>query len=610
MPGNNLFRGFTRSQRLVDSSSTYYSYDARDRLTNQTEIIAVTKYSILYAYDKASNIVMLTYPNDYKLNYSYDFLNRISAVGSFANFTYTLDNKIGTITYGSGVKTAYTYDSRDMPTRILTTSGSAKLLDLNYTYDGAGNVLSIGTEKYSYDSLNRISSGNSSWGTVTYSYDPNGNMLKLSQNGVETAYGYGTNNKLLTAGAATLSYNADGDLIKDVNGSTTFNYNYDYENRLTSVVKNGATLQNNTYNADGQRVKSVAGSSSQVFLYEGSSMLESVSNSTSDSFYANGLLISEISGASTYYYQEDALGSTRLVTTSSASVVFSSNYLPFGSSYAQSGSFSTAFRYTGKYEDYATTGLYYFGARYYDPAISRFITEDTFMGTSFNPMSLNRYVYAEDNPERYTDPTGHMIYVPGIGGMGINGKAVGQQATQILAERAAYERWLGTPEGIAYEQLMEESSSSTGSWSSSKSELANQRAESHSTMELMLQPQYEDTYSQSSFGCVGTTVPPGSVCGTSSEAGAILVTVGFFGLAAGATIVAVIFPPSLPVTGAVAVGSFGAGTGASYYDYEEGPNATPQGALNAGEEAWPDAAQFVVEHLDNLFSFGGIIPQI
>ena len=52
------------------------------------------------------------------------------------------------------------------------------------------------------------------------------------------------------------------------------------------------------------------------------------------------------------------------------------------------------------------TGLYYCGARYYDPEIGRFITRDPFRGMISNPQSLNGYSYCQNNPVRYVDPMG------------------------------------------------------------------------------------------------------------------------------------------------------------------------------------------------------------
>ena len=51
-----------------------------------------------------------------------------------------------------------------------------------------------------------------------------------------------------------------------------------------------------------------------------------------------------------------------------------------------------------------TSGL--LNARYYDPNIGRFISPDPAMVNPANPITFNRYAYANDNPYRYTDPTG------------------------------------------------------------------------------------------------------------------------------------------------------------------------------------------------------------
>lgn len=55
------------------------------------------------------------------------------------------------------------------------------------------------------------------------------------------------------------------------------------------------------------------------------------------------------------------------------------------------------------------TQLYYLMVRYYNPEIKRFITKDTFHDFESDPKSLNLYAYAENNPIRYIDPTGHSI---------------------------------------------------------------------------------------------------------------------------------------------------------------------------------------------------------
>ncbi len=74
-----------------------------------------------------------------------------------------------------------------------------------------------------------------------------------------------------------------------------------------------------------------------------------------------------------------------------------------------SGPVVTDHRFTG--QKYDGTGLYYYNARYYDPALGAFISPDTIVprpgGSRTNLLAFNRYMYTLGNPLRYTDPSGH-----------------------------------------------------------------------------------------------------------------------------------------------------------------------------------------------------------
>jgi len=54
-----------------------------------------------------------------------------------------------------------------------------------------------------------------------------------------------------------------------------------------------------------------------------------------------------------------------------------------------------------------SAGLMYYGARYYDPTLGRFVSADTLVPNAGNPQSLNRYAYVLNNPVKYADPSGH-----------------------------------------------------------------------------------------------------------------------------------------------------------------------------------------------------------
>ena len=70
------------------------------------------------------------------------------------------------------------------------------------------------------------------------------------------------------------------------------------------------------------------------------------------------------------------------------------------------GSASERSVFTGHYFD-TETNLYYAKARYFDPQLGRFLSQDSYLGELTEPPSLHRYLYANDNPTFYTDPTGH-----------------------------------------------------------------------------------------------------------------------------------------------------------------------------------------------------------
>ena len=103
------------------------------------------------------------------------------------------------------------------------------------------------------------------------------------------------------------------------------------------------------------------------------------------------------------FYHSDHLGSPVVVTTESAEVVWSSDYDIFGEAVNEQGVGDLL--YNQKEKD--DTGLLYYGARYYNAELGRFITADTVKGTMTDLQSQNLYVYVQNNPMKYVDPTGN-----------------------------------------------------------------------------------------------------------------------------------------------------------------------------------------------------------
>lgn len=113
-----------------------------------------------------------------------------------------------------------------------------------------------------------------------------------------------------------------------------------------------------------------------------------------------------------YYFHQDHLGGSALVTNEAGEIVAEYEYYPYGEGYsAMENDFGTDYKFTGQEED-EETGLYYYGARYYNPEVGRFMGQDPavyderLFENLRNPQALNSYSYVLNNPIKYIDPNG------------------------------------------------------------------------------------------------------------------------------------------------------------------------------------------------------------
>ncbi len=110
-----------------------------------------------------------------------------------------------------------------------------------------------------------------------------------------------------------------------------------------------------------------------------------------------------------FYLYSDQLGSTSAMQAPDGTVR-QTRYTPFGDYRDGSGSNPITDRgYTGQKENMGL-GLMYYNARYYIPSLGRFASADTIVPDPTNPQTFNRYSYVNNNPVRYTDPTGHCVF--------------------------------------------------------------------------------------------------------------------------------------------------------------------------------------------------------
>ena len=117
-----------------------------------------------------------------------------------------------------------------------------------------------------------------------------------------------------------------------------------------------------------------------------------------------------------FFLHPNHQGSTSLITDANGNLVSEIHYKPYGEVYrpASSGPDIAKYKYTAQEED-PESELMYYQARYYDPAIGRFISADTIIDPGAGNMGFNRYMYVAGNPVNYTDPSGHAVFLIGLG---------------------------------------------------------------------------------------------------------------------------------------------------------------------------------------------------
>jgi RHS repeat-associated protein len=236
-----------------------------------------------------------------------------------------------------------------------------------------------------------------------FAYSPVGNLTTMagtSQWYSDTAHVHAVTH---VGGTRKFWYDANGNEITRTVGAVTYGQTWDAENRLTSISA-GGVVTTYTYNGDGARVKVASGGSATVYVGSTYEVITSTGVTTTY-YYLGATRVAMRTSAGVTWLQGDHLGSASLATNSAGAKVSDERYYPFGGT--RSGSMPTDYQFTGQKVD-GGTGLYYYGARYYDPVTGRFISADTVVPDPAKSQSLNRYAYVHNNPMRFTDPSGHV----------------------------------------------------------------------------------------------------------------------------------------------------------------------------------------------------------
>ncbi|MGC1123219.1 MAG: RHS repeat-associated core domain-containing protein [Candidatus Methanofastidiosia archaeon] len=419
-----------------------YTYDKWNRLTTQTRHISTSTYAVSCEYDVANRLTTLTYPDNMQILYSYDDLNRIIEIKRYVdgsndevlmdNVQYSTENLLTQFDYGNDLQATFSYDSENRLLTINIKDDETSYLDLDYTLDDNNNVTQLvngwrdtsstwhsETESYSYDGLDRLTSASCTSWSHTYSYDKVGNRTAKDS----VTYTVNTVNEVTALSDGTsFTYDDNGNRTQKTKGTDTWDYTFDYMKRLTKVEKNQTTLGEYIYDGYGRRLQKTEDSTTKTYIYAGGAVLyEETSIGTACYAYGpTGTLAKRTTinqESNTFFFHKDRQGSNRVTTDDNKNIVSAAAYHPFGESSTEEG--SENYLFSGKEKD--STGLYYFGARYYDPDTGRWISRDYSAGNMKEPMSLNRYTYCYNNPLQYIDPDGLDPYSVDINGLVVLG---------------------------------------------------------------------------------------------------------------------------------------------------------------------------------------------
>jgi len=323
---------------------------------------------------------------------------------------------------------------------------------LEYEYDGLNNVtarydnIQDVREEFAYDRLNRLTAahvGGTAAGvaydnTINYSYDALGNMTHKSDVG-DYLYGDPLKGNGANAGPHAVSRTGDtDDYVYDDNGSITRtkgrNITWTSFNKPYAFNKDG-TVVKFIYGPDRARYKKTVGGEigvdkTTLYLGKGYERIEDSAGNVTHKYFINtedGVTAIHVrhkpaGGAidpaldESRYLHRDSLGSIDTITDGQGNIIERMGYSPFGARRGGDWTSVTAVGldlYTNRgftgHEHIEEMGLIHMNGRVYDPEIGRFLSADPYVQSPHSSQSYNRYAYVQNNPLKYTDPSGHFL---------------------------------------------------------------------------------------------------------------------------------------------------------------------------------------------------------
>lgn len=393
-----------------ESATITFSYDDDGRLVNEN----FDGTTLVYTYNADNERTGFSY-NGRQLDYTRDSLGRVTEISTpegMYGFSYDANGKRTATTLPNGSQVAYGYDAAEQLTD-LTHSGTYNA-SYGYQYNDSGVLTQVsGAEdwQYVYDDDTQLLSATSDIGNFNYSYDAAGNITSDQRV-------YDDNHRLLQTSEWTLSYDQRGNVTEKLHtNGTKVQYVWNGRSQLVRVDRflPGSTVADSvtsyTYGPMGRRLSKVVDGTETQYIYDGVDRVATLDSSgVVIGNYTFGPSIDEPLGVAfsnglENFYHADHMGSI-VALTDDSQVVDQYRYGPWGQNFSSNTSSENDIRYAGR--EYDTEDLYYSRARYYDPTLQRFLSEDPL---GFDGGDHNLYRYVGNNPINFTDPTGNWAFL-------------------------------------------------------------------------------------------------------------------------------------------------------------------------------------------------------
>ena len=373
--------------------TTTLAYDHDGRLSSQRLALssATIPMTTNYSYDEAGRLSEKTLGST-PVSYAYNvrgWIGKIASAPFVSELRYENPRYGGAPLY-SGMVSQWTWKHGQQPEN-----------DYVFSYDGVGRLVAA---KHFVDGAR--TDGYTERGIR---YDANGNLLSISR----TAGGAVSDSLRFTLGGDVLldvsgtstgvfEYDPSGNLVKD--GLNRLEFSYNCLNLMQTVQTTvGASKAQFTYGSDGRKLSEKAGTGgfeylgSLIYAYRGGTL--SLAQAVTDE--------GTIQSAGVNYFIRDHLGSVRAVVDYTGKTVERNDYYPFGGRHENSAlslSATNRYKFGGKETlEPVSLDMLDFGARFYDPRIARWNTQDPL--AEQNP-SVSLYAYCSNNPISRIDPDG------------------------------------------------------------------------------------------------------------------------------------------------------------------------------------------------------------